>query len=73
MAAPREAACPLCGHAASFDLSGLTGVGCIDYVGTPATVGQQAERNARRWGRELHQIKVNQARAGHAEMPPNGN
>ena len=50
-------ACPECGGNAKFYLAGLTGIGYIDYIGVPPTVGQQAERNARRIGKELLALK----------------
>ena len=46
--------CPACGGAAPHDMfADPCGVGIIDYVGEAPTLGQQAERNMRKFGREL--------------------
>lgn len=67
MADAGEAAeCPRCGRPSPFDFGGLAGVGLIDYVGVPPTVGQQAERNARRLGGELVAVR----REEHAAADP---
>lgn len=59
MSEPHPKKCPACGKNSlgqSFDNHNITGV----VYGNPTTIGQQAELNTKRLGREQHQRMVEQ-------------